>query len=234
MKSNTTKTGQEVDDGRILRLWYLPNVWEKAMEKNFKERLEENGWKNTSDWEKVKNKKWNKIQQSPYVFLSQSPLTFGHSQLVISLNRTKREGKDFFCLAAKIIERAIIAFQEAFKKQKLHKDKNFSSLAVITKTKGEYIKTLILRASANENVCEEYKVHLVPYFNSHENDCMKRYHSLHGFSSEDRGGLLGWLGERETEVDKLLELGPLKEKLNGFANEDLKMAELAKKLRSYV
>ena len=147
MKSNTTKTGREVDDGRILRLWYLPNVWGKAMEKNFKERLEENGWENTSDWENVKNKKWNKIEQSPYVFLSRSPLTFGHSQLVISLNRTKQDEKDFFCLAAKIIERAIIAFQEAFKKQKLHEDKNFSSLAVITKTKGEYIKTLILRAS---------------------------------------------------------------------------------------
>lgn len=221
-----------MDDGRIPRLWYLPNIWEEATAQDFKERLEKEGWKNTNDWDKVGQTKWEKIEKSPYVFLSRAPLTFGHSQLVIpSPNGTKQDEKDFFRLASRIIERTIIAFKEAFKVQKLHQDENFSSLAVMTRTNGKYIKTLILRASASEDVCEEYKIHLVPYFKSHEDECGKRYRTLHGITSEKKGGLLGWLGERENEVDKLLELGPLKEKLDKFANEGLKMAELAKKLR---
>jgi hypothetical protein len=218
MKSNTTKRGREVDDGRILRLWYLQNIWEKA-----------------TDWGKVELAKWKKIEQSPYVFLSRAPLTFGHSQLVIrSPNGTKQNEEDFFCLASKIIERTIIAFKDAFKVQKLHECGNFNALAVITRTRGKYIKTLVLRASASEDICEEYKIHLVPYFKSHEDECGKRFRTLHGITSEKKGGLLGWLGERENEVDKLLELGPLKEKLDKFANEDLKMAELAKKLRACI
>lgn len=222
-----------MDDGRIPRLWYLPNIWEKATDKNFEDKLKKGDFKNTTHWNEVSRAKWNKIKKSPYILLVRAPLTFGHSQLVIpSPNGTKQDEKHFFCLASKIIERAIIAFKEALKVQVIHEDENFRSLAVITKTKGKYIKTLILRASASENVCEEYKIHLVPYFKSHEDECVKRYRSLHGIKSEDKGGLLGWLGERETDVDKLLELGPLKEKLDNFANKDLKMAEIAKTLRN--
>ena len=62
MKINTVKTCREVDDGRILRLWYLPNVWEKALERDFKERLEGNDWKNTSEWEKVEKDLFSSVK----------------------------------------------------------------------------------------------------------------------------------------------------------------------------
>jgi hypothetical protein len=236
MKSNTTKKRREVDDGRIHRLWYLPNIWREASSlvtvRDLQKRLEDDGWKNTNHWDEVAD--WRKIEKAPYVFLCRAPLTFGHSQLVISSPKgTNQDEKDFFSLGSRIIERTIITFKQAFKVQKIHEDENFRSLAVFTRTKGKYIKTLILRSSASEKFCKEYKIHLVPYFKSHEDECVKRYRHLHGITTGDKGGLLAWLGERETEVDKLLELGPYKENeeiLDYFANKGLKMVELAKKL----
>ena len=113
---------------------------------------------------------WNLIN-SPYIFLSRSPLTFGHSQLVVPSPDDCNE-EDLFRLASKIIYYAIAAFRSAFGGEKpLHEDKAFESLAENTLTAGPYQKTLVLRASAqekNEKIYTEYKVHLVPYFKSHE------------------------------------------------------------------
>lgn len=238
MKSSTTKKCPEADDGRIPRLWYLPNIWEEvtksATVRDLQKHLEKNCWKNTNDWCEVSKKKWKKIEQSPYVLLVRAPLTFGHSQLVISSPKgTNQDEEDFFSLGSRIIERTIMVFEQAFKVQKIHEDENFRSLAVFTGTKGRYIKTLILRSSASEKFHKEYKIHLVPYFKSHQDECIKRYRYIHGIATGDKGGLLGWLGERETVVDNLLESGPFKENkeiLDNFANEDLKMPEIAKKL----
>ena len=202
---------KKISDGRIARLWYP------------KPRI---------DRGTVNQKDWNKIKSSPYVLLVRAPLTFGHSQLVFtSPNRSIRNEKDFFFSASEIIKTLLGAFQKAFKEQEIHKHENYRALAVLTRTTGPYVKTLILRSSACENTCEEYKVHLVPFFYSHDTECAKRYRSIHGITSNDKGGLLGWLGQRETEVDKLFELGPLQDKLDDFANQDLNMSALAIKLR---
>lgn len=206
-----------MSDSRIPRLWYLPNTSKKGK---------------GIDWEKIQQTGWDNIKQTPHVLLVRAPLTFGHSQLVIpSPNRTIKTEKDFFRMASGIVEIAINTFEKAFKAQEIHESENFSSLAFITKTKGKYIKTLILRASASENVCEEYKIHLVPYFQSHEDDCVKRFRALHGSETEGKGGLLGWIGEKESEVDKLFELSPLKKYLDKFADEALKIGDLAESLR---
>lgn len=71
----------------------------------------------------------------------------------------------------------------------------------------------------------------MPYFKSHESDCTKRFKALHPCSQSERGGLLGWLGERENEVD-IWEVDRTywKDKLDSIANYDLKMCKLAKRL----
>jgi hypothetical protein len=77
----------------------------------------------------------------------------------------------------------------------------FKELARYTRTSGAYRKLLILRTSASER--EAFKIHLVPYFESHEHECYGLFHWRHSVRSDKLGGLLGWLGERESEVDKV-------------------------------
>ena len=226
-------------DGRIHRIWYLPSKWSEIKNNlgdvtNWSEYVSDGENTTDSDWDKSG---WKLLQQFPYIFLSRSPLTFGHSQLVIpspparKWKKTKEE--DFFEWSSHIIEGAIATFSRVFRDDKIHQhNKIFKNLAEVTQTKGRYIKTLILRASANEKVFEEYKVHLVPYFKSHATKCQDRFRCRHRASLTKTGGLLGWLGEREDEVDKWeADPTPCKYRLDDIANEDLKMSELARKLR---
>ena len=50
--------------------------------------------------------------------------------------------------------------------------------------------------------------------------------------SVQEGGLLGWLGERENDVDEWEVGSPWKYKLDEIANKDLEVEELAKHFRS--
>ena len=237
------KLGEESKkkDGLIHRIWYLP-----VEGSNIKDE-----WKAVKEWryngrkginavylDKLVKCDWDDVTKFPYIFLSRSPLTFGHSQLVIqsTVTRKKMEEEDFFKCSSYIIKNAIATFRTVFGDKKIHQDKKFKNLAEMTVTKGSYIKTLILRASANEEDGKEYKVHLVPYFKSHEMICKKRYRRIHKIprvSLDETGGLLGWLGKTEDEVDKLeAEPNPFKYRLDDIANNDLNMKELAKELRN--
>ena len=234
-------------DGQIYRLWYLPREWCDIIKKieggreRGTERVTEwdqyvsNGDNvKGSDWQEVFQSGWDQVKQLPHIFLSRAPLTLGHSELVIpSPPYGKISEAKFFECASHIIKRAIATFVKAFDCDKIHtKDKTFENLSKFTKTEGQYIKTLILKASANENLEEQYKVHLVPYFESHDIECKKRYDTRHRGLKSSKGGLLAWLGEREDEADKLEADSSLwKYILDDSVNNDLQMSELAIKKR---
>lgn len=223
---------------RDSRVWYLPKEWAKIQEqdktnkdKGWSELLE--NWKSVDSWEDVIEAGWDEIKKFPHILLSRSPLTFGHSQLVIPapFGREQAEEK-FFEWGSEIIKRAIVVFRKVFREKEIHKEPEFSNLSEMTFTYGKYIKTLILKSSANENVSEKYKIHLVPYFESHDKECQKRFHARHRVLPNKKGGLLGWLGEREDEVDKWeVDYSPCKDRLDVIANCDLNMLELAKRLQ---
>lgn len=171
------------------------------------------------------------------IFLVHTPFTFGHSQLVMKFLGDKRQFKesDRFEHVTGIIKNAIFVFEQVFGEEEIHMKRNeLSLLSEITHTSEKYIKTLILRTSAEEHNCEEYteyKVHLVPYFYSHAENCKSRYLTLHYHSTYEEGGLLGWLGERETEVERWQKPPhPWANSLNRIACEDWKMNELARLL----
>ena len=165
-----------------------------------------------------------------YIFLVHTPYTFGHSQLAMEFpfeghpNESAR-----FTLAASIIQKALSVFKDELNEKTIEK---FSDLAKLTLTEGSYIKTLILRTSADEDINTKYKVHLVPYFDSHASACQKRYCAIHRVSPNETGGLVGWLGETETKVEKwgLMSETPWACMLGEIANTKLKMPELAKQL----
>lgn len=99
-------------------------------------------------------------------------------------------------------------------------------MADLTLTKDKYLKTLILRVSADEDVDTTYKVHLVPYFGSHESACQKWYTSIHKVKPDAKGGLIGWLGERETLVDSWINDNPFGGDLDKVMTVDLKLEKL--------
>lgn len=171
------------------------------------------------------------------IILSHTPLTFGHSQVIMKFLDGTRYLKESlrFEHAAEIIKNSISVFEQVLGLEELHlKQDELKRLTEITRTSGKYIKTLILRSSAEEHTCEEYteyKVHLVPYFTSHAEYCKSRYSTLHFQTNEEKGGLLGWLGERETEVDRWQKQPhPWANCLNRIACADWKMSTLARLL----
>ncbi|MBI3000598.1 MAG: hypothetical protein HYY46_19415 [Deltaproteobacteria bacterium] len=190
---------QQNDKDMFERTWHLPDLWwTTASPNDFEEwhTLLERGnasrWDVSGDWKKF-----------PYIFLVNRPLTFGHSQLVmpIPINlRSTKESISFEC-ASILIKWVINGFEEAFGKDKLHTEMKFRDLAKRTVSYGRYEKTIIMRVSADEDPKEVYKVHLVPYFESNAALCQERYCSIQKVSPDKRGGLIGWLGDRETEVD---------------------------------
>lgn len=249
-------------DGRIKRLWYLPNKWSQKEPKldDWSDLIKDQ--KIFNNWNKVekkveKDEYWNKINKYPHIFLCRAPLTFGHSQLVIPHPGKKIDNEPisikeekYFEWASVIIKSTIAVFNMAFKDKEIDIEKEFKNLAKLTLTEDKYIKTLILKASADEEATtnnetkqynlKEYKVHLVPYFESHAKRCKELYQSLHDVTCTEKGGLLKWLGEMENKADGWeKDLSPYKYKINkrdkysldDIANHDLKMPALAKELR---
>jgi len=147
---------------------------------------------------------YSEVKKFPHIFVTNAPLTFGHSQLVIpAFEENPVNESVMFKKASPLIEKVLKVFDIFFAADKRHTNELFKKLAEDTYTYGAYIKTLILRTSANEKP-KEIRFHLVPYFESHQIDCHKRFHSLHQAPPNNRGGMIGWLGERETQVDKWL------------------------------
>ena len=82
-----------------------------------------------------------------YAFLVDAPITFGHSQLVITVNSTAEEEK--FESAARHIANCIRILRTTLCSLDL---KQWDALARDTRTSGGYTKTLVLKASANESI----------------------------------------------------------------------------------
>jgi len=212
---------------------------------NIKERIwfwkENKGW--SSESVKEPSKRYDEIQKRlddvkqrksclevSYIFLVKQPYTFGHSQLVMEFRGEDVPNEaEHFKQAASTIQKALSAFKHELIPKTIER---FSELAKVTLTEKSYIKTLILRTSADEDIHTNYKVHLVPYFESHEWACQKRYCAIHRVLSKERGGLVGWLGERETEVEKwgLKSETPWAFMLDEIANTKWKLPELAEQL----
>lgn len=187
-------------------------------------------------WRKRKSAKNTRMEVSkfPHIILVNAPLTFGHSQLVVPAHpgETPVSERKLFRLAADLIENALAVFTKTLGKRQLHSSASFKKLAEDTYSYGKHIKTLILRTSADDNPGTEIKFHLVPYFESHQVACRKRFHSLHRAPPEQKGGMIGWLGERETEVDNWLVDGfPGPITLDQIGREVWKLPELAKQLK---
>lgn len=197
-------------DDRSSRVWFLPKGgWDHIKET----MLNRKGNLHNEEWKDVANKVYKEDveEKVPHIFLPRSPLTFGHSQLVIPFppppfhsNDKKISEAIFFEIASLIVTRVLKTFEQIFCNQRrpIHEEELFKSLAESTYTYGEYIKTLVVRTSADEKTERQYKIHLVPYFKSHEAECLKRFRAQHKVRPDEKGGLIGWLGDRETEVDK--------------------------------
>ncbi len=170
------------------------------------------------------------------IILAHKPLTFGHSQLIVTFTGSAARFKEAeqFDKAARAIKASINVFEQVFGVLKVHQRKRFATLSQVTRTKGIYRKTLILRASAEEKRqrdLNEYKVHLVPYFASHSLNCQLYFQAIHSQESKERGALLAWLGKREEEVDGwAMPPHPWVGKLDKIACANWKMAALAELL----
>jgi hypothetical protein len=138
------------------RAWYIPS--------NYKENSHAKSWEHIfqvvatspSAWIQAD---WEKAKIGPHIFLSRSPLTFGHSIIVIPKPMCNESVDEvtFFRLASCLIEMSIQFFNEAFKNKSIHQVEKYSELGKDTNSSGEYIKTLIIKANADEDIYGEYK-----------------------------------------------------------------------------
>lgn len=150
-----------------------------------------------------------------YVFLVDKPITFGHSQLRVATAPTQHEETSFATAAIHVVKCIRIL------RQKLSKVsfEDWRALADYTETSGRYMKTLVLKASAQDSP-DEYKIHLVPYFDSHLEATKTLYWS--GKEPPPRhaellpGGLLHWVGQREWIADYDGNRDPGKRRVSSF------------------
>lgn len=160
-----------------------------------------------------------------YAFLVDAPITLGHSQLKVSVNHSQYE-EDVFSSAAGHIAKCIRIIRTTLRSLDVDQ---WSSLARYTGTSGEFKKTLLLKASANEAE-DEYKIHLVPYFSSHLSATNKLYAAIQEIESNEPGGLLHWVGQRERIVDYDMRSGR-NDKTVRKRIESFNLPQLASKLR---
>ena len=149
---------------------------------------------------KVLGRVWYEDEEAGcFAFLVREPITFGHSQLRMRIDsQSQREGAAFQ-LTARHVENTINTFEEALGKIELG---GWFNLCVETKTSGNYLKTLILRVSADE-APGEYKIHLLPFFESNLIETTNDFcRSTSAAKPYQRGGLIHWLGKRELSLYK--------------------------------
>jgi len=212
---------QQQMDSIILRTWFL--------------KIQKNGWSSesvdaTERYDKIQEracKKSNCCSIEAKIFLVDTPFTFGHSQLIINFLDDIHTTESFqFEIAAPIIQKTLFVFKEVLSLKTLKEFKNLSKFTNTRNKDNYYIKTLILRVSAQEASGKEYKVHLVPYLKSTTDDCKKWYDNKHGCNHKAPGGLVGWLGERETDVERWKNNN--KEIIDNIIINDWKLPELAR------
>lgn len=136
------------------------------------------------------------------VIIVEAPLTFGHSQLILRSNRDMAE-EMMFNSASVVIKECMPIMRN--KLPAAVEDNTWEKLRAYTKTSGRYIKTLVLKASADEKE-KEYKVHLVPYFESHLSSTTLLFHRGSDVDESKTGGLFRWLGEQERRLDDQIEI----------------------------
>lgn len=169
--------------------------------------------------EKVDKRIWYFSNHS-FTFLVDAPYTLGHSQLVLKIGKKTKE-EDNFAKASIHIANCIKIFSTKLKQ--CDQSNKWTQLANYTKTEGSYVKTLVLRVSADEEG-DTYKVHLVPYFESHSMDTEALYQKTYNVS-KGTGGLVYWLGKNEHKVE--IDLLPnrdhpvVKKRIRSFRLEEL-------------
>ena len=164
------------------------------------------------------------------VILVEAPLTFGHSQLIITTRKNIKEDIKFE-MASFAIGRCLPIIKKCI--PAAVKDDTWKELREYTATKGRYIKTLILRASADENE-DQYKVHLAPYFNSNLKSTKILFQEGRNLENDPKGGLLRWLGEREKYLDDNIETLRNTDRFPTALIESFELIKLARFLRETV
>jgi hypothetical protein len=109
----------------------------------------------------------------------------------------------------------------------------WGKLREYTKTSGKYIKTLVLKASANENE-NEYKIHLIPYFESHLCVTTALFHKDRDIDKNKKGGLFRWLGVEERRLEDQIELWRDTCHFPTALIDSFELIRLAKYLKKYV
>jgi hypothetical protein len=129
-----------------------------------------------------------------------APLTFGHTQVVLSELERELCEVERWELAFPHLKR-IVAAMEATLRSGVHESEALAFAREYTATSGAFEKVIVLRTSATEGPTE-FKLHLVPYFASHAEAARQRFEDAHSAARGRRGGLIGWLGDRETKIDQ--------------------------------
>jgi hypothetical protein len=136
------------------------------------------------------------------VYLVESPLTFGHSQLILKTEKVTPE-EDMFEMASPVLKESIRTLKE--KLPEALEDPVWKTLRDYTKTSGRLIKILILKVSADETE-KQYKVHIVPYFESHLCLTTMLFQKGRDIDKCKTGGMIRWLGEQEKRLDDQIEI----------------------------
>lgn len=136
------------------------------------------------------------------VMIVEAPLTFGHSQLILKTHKDIDEDVKFE--TASFVIKKCLPIIRRYIPIAVEND-SWKKLRDYADTKGCYIKTLILKASAAEDK-NQYKVHLAPYFDSHLCSTTLLFHRDRDVDKNCKGGLLRWLGEREKRLDDEIEI----------------------------
>lgn len=197
-----------------------------------------------------RNQVWLDDGESCYAFLVDAPISFGHSQLVLN----GREGfseEDNFVRSASVVGECIHSLRTTLTSSKAG---DFRRLRRYTGSTGEYVKTCVLKASANEPR-GQYKVHMVPLFSGQLEETAVSFRARMGerlrelsrvpeshiapdeFDAlkDGRGGLLYWIGTREDAVDR--DMCGLRTQHSAYSDQlvqTFRLGELASELRKNV
>lgn len=165
------------------------------------------------------------------LLLVRAPITFGHTQLVMQHEKNPPRQASFE-EAGPHIDRAIEAMHACLTETLMADFPVLGEItdSVVADSVVALKKVLVLRASASESVDKQLKIHLVPYFQSHHDACVKRFAQRHRALPGAPGGLLGWLGEQEDRADKWEVDHPREDQLNDWASETLGLTKLAERL----
>lgn len=136
------------------------------------------------------------------VMIVEAPLTFGHSQLILETEKAIPE-EDMFEMSSSVIKESIRTLKE--KLPEAVENPVWEKLRSYTKTSGRLKKILILKVSANEAE-KQYKVHLVPYFESHLCLTTMLFQKGRDIDKGKIGGMIRWLGEQEKRIDDQIEI----------------------------